>query len=299
MWISVLLALAAFLALAFRGRGYLAWTLAAATALLGWWGSGVDSPALFRASVLALAAAAAVFGFAPLRRGLMSRAAMRRMGAVLPRLGETERVALEAGTVWWDAALFSGMPPWQELLDFRVQPLSAEEQAFLDGPVEELCRRLNDWEVHQLRDLPAPIWAFLKTHRFFGMIIPKEYGGWGFSAIAHSRVVTKISSRSVACAVTVMVPNSLGPAELLALRQRGAEASAAAAPGLRRRGPLLRPHRPRGRLGRRGDAVAGHRREAPGRRPRSAGHAPDLAQALHHPGTGRHPGGPRLSPEGS
>ncbi|HOV57052.1 MAG TPA: acyl-CoA dehydrogenase [Rhodanobacteraceae bacterium] len=215
MWISILLALAAFLALAFRGRGYLAWTLAAATALLGWWGSGVDSPALFRASVLALAAAAAVFGFAPLRRGLMSRAAMRRMGAVLPRLGETERVALEAGTVWWDAALFSGMPPWQELLDFRVQPLSAEEQAFLDGPVEELCRRLNDWEVHQLRDLPAPIWAFLKTHRFFGMIIPKEYGGWGFSAIAHSRVVTKISSRSVACAVTVMVPNSLGPAELL------------------------------------------------------------------------------------
>ncbi len=215
MWISVLLALAAFLALAFRGRGYLAWTLAAAAALLGWWSTGVDSPALFRASVLALAAAAAVCGFAPLRRGLVSRAAMRRMGNVLPRLGETERVALEAGTVWWDAALFSGMPRWQELLDFRVQPLSAEEQAFLDGPVEELCRRLSDWEVHQLRDLPAPIWAFLKTHRFFGMIIPKEYGGWGFSAIAHSRVVTKISSRSVACAVTVMVPNSLGPAELL------------------------------------------------------------------------------------
>src|SRR6185436_17014937 len=104
---------------------------------------------------------------------------------------------------------------WQELVDFRVQPLNEEEQAFLDGPVEELCRRLNDWEVQQLRDLPTSVWAFLKANRFFGMIIPKEYGGWGFSAIAHSRVVTKISSRSVACAVTVMVPNSLGPAELL------------------------------------------------------------------------------------
>jgi acyl-CoA dehydrogenase len=134
---------------------------------------------------------------------------------VLPRLGETERIALEAGTVWWDAELFSGRPDWHKLLDFEPKRLTPDEQAFMDGPVEELCRRLDDWQINQLRDLPTSIWVFLKTNGFFGMIIPKEYGGHGFSAIAHSRVVTKISSRSVAAAVTVMVPNSLGPGELL------------------------------------------------------------------------------------
>src|SRR5690606_758188 len=134
---------------------------------------------------------------------------------VLPRLGSTERVALEAGTVWWDGDLFSGMPDWQKLLDFEIPPLSAAEQAFLDGPVEELCRRLDDWAVMQRLDLASEIWEFLKRERFFGMVIPEEYGGLGFSAIAHSRVVTRISSRSITAAVTVMVPNSLGPGELL------------------------------------------------------------------------------------
>ena len=134
---------------------------------------------------------------------------------VLPALSETEREAIEAGDTWWDAALFSGMPRWQTLLDFPVQPLTPEEQAFLDGPVEELCRHLSDWEVNQLRDLPPPVWAFLKTHGFFGMIIPQRYGGLEFSARAQSRVVTTLSTRSVAAAVSVMVPNSLGPAELL------------------------------------------------------------------------------------
>jgi acyl-CoA dehydrogenase len=215
MWITALLALVVFFSLAFVGRGFLAWLAMGAVWLSGWWLLGVQSPSLFRIDLGLFLALAVLFGLAPLRRMLIARAAMRTMAKVLPKLGDTERVALEAGTVWWDAALFSGMPKWQELLDFKIQALNDEEQAFLDGPVEELCRLLNDWEVQQLRDLPEPVWAFLKAQRFFGMIIPKEYGGLGFSAIAHSRVVTKISSRSVACAVTVMVPNSLGPAELL------------------------------------------------------------------------------------
>jgi acyl-CoA dehydrogenase len=134
---------------------------------------------------------------------------------MLPRLGDTERIALEAGTVWWDGELFSGAPDWRRFLAFAPEPVSAAEEAFLAGPVEALCRRLDDWSIVQQGDLPQEIWATLREQRFFGMIIPERYGGLGFSAQAHSAVVTKLASRSVTAAVTVMVPNSLGPAELL------------------------------------------------------------------------------------
>jgi len=140
---------------------------------------------------------------------------MRPVGAMLPRMGDTERIALEAGTVWWDGDLFSGNPDWRKLLDFKVRLLSNRERAFLDGPVQELCTMLDEWTIGQAGDLSPEVWDFIKRHRFFGMIIPEEYGGLGFSAIAHSAVVTKLASRSVTAAVTVMVPNSLGPAELL------------------------------------------------------------------------------------
>lgn len=133
----------------------------------------------------------------------------------LPRMSETERIAMEAGTVWWDAALFSGAPPWETLLDFRIRDLSPRERAFLEGPVEELCRMTRDWEVERAGDLPPEVWHFIKSRRFFGMIIPEEYGGLGFGARAHSAVIVRLCSRSPAVAVTVMVPNSLGPAELL------------------------------------------------------------------------------------
>src|SRR5690606_21797550 len=106
-------------------------------------------------------------------------------------------------------------PDWRRLLDFEVKALSAEERAFLDGPVNELCSMLDDWQISRERDLPADVWRFIKEQRFFGMIIPKRYGGLEFSAAAHAAVVTRISSRSGPAAVTVMVPNSLGPAELL------------------------------------------------------------------------------------
>jgi acyl-CoA dehydrogenase len=215
MLITFLLALILLSALLFLGYGFLAWVGAAGIWLIGWRISGIASPLLFEFTVVVLAALALIFGLPPLRRLLVSRFAMKLMAPVLPRLGETERIALEAGTVWWDAELFSGRPQWEKLLAFTPQRLSAEEQAFLDGPVQELCTRLDDWQINQLRDLPTSIWAFMKTNGFFGMGIPKEYGGHAFSAIAHSRVVSRISSRSVAAAVTVMVPNSLGPGELL------------------------------------------------------------------------------------
>ncbi len=215
MLLVLILALAAFSILAFRGLGFLAWIAAAGIGLLGWRIHGVASPTLFAWVTGVLIVLAAVFGLPVLRRELVSRFVMPRFAKVLPRLGETERIALEAGTVWWDGDLFGGMPDWDKLLAFQPSPLSAEEQAFLDGPVEELCRRLDDWEVFQQRDLPPEIWDFIKRERFLGMIIPKEHGGLGFSAIGHSRVVTRLATRSVTAAVTVMVPNSLGPGELL------------------------------------------------------------------------------------
>ena len=215
MLLALTLSLLVFLGLAFRGLGFLAWLTGAGVLVVGCRLTGVAHPALFAASAIALVALAALFGLRPLRRQIASRFIMPIFAKVLPRLGETERIALEAGTVWWDADLFAGIPPWQKLLDFQIKPPSAEELAFLNGPVEELCRRLNDWDVQQQRDLPPDIWAFLKEQRFFGMIIPKEYGGLGFSAIGHARVITRIASRSVTAAVTVMVPNSLGPGELL------------------------------------------------------------------------------------
>ena len=166
--------------------------------------------------VLILALAVLVVLLVPaVRRRTLTPAIMRAMAGALPRMGDTERIALEAGTVWWDGELFSGRPDWKKLLEFQRKPLSARERAFLDGPVEELCGMVEEWRVERDGDLPPEAWRFIKENRFFGMIIPEEYGGLGFSALANSAVVTKLSSRSVAAAVTVMVPNSLGPAELL------------------------------------------------------------------------------------
>jgi len=137
----------------------------------------------------------------------------RRM---LPTMSDTEREALEAGTVWWDGELFTGKPDWAKLLSAKAPQLTAEEQAFIDGPCEELCRMIDDWDItHRRADLPPQVWDYLKKKGFFAMIIPKSYGGLGFSAYAHSCVLVKLASRSATCSSTVAVPNSLGPAELL------------------------------------------------------------------------------------
>lgn len=157
-----------------------------------------------------------VFAMPELRQRFISDYVFKAMSKVVPEISQTEREALEAGTVWWEGDLFSGKPDWHKLRRFPKPELSAEEQAFLDGPVEALCTMLDDWDSTQnLYDLSPKVWIYLKQEKFFGMIIPKEYGGLGFSALGHSTVVAKISTRSISAAVTVMVPNSLGPGELL------------------------------------------------------------------------------------
>jgi acyl-CoA dehydrogenase len=161
-------------------------------------------------------AAAVLINTPAIRRWLIMNPLLLQFRQMLPPISRTEREALEAGTVWWDAELFTGKPDWKRLLAAPKPELTDDEQSFLDNPVEKLCSMLDDWKIiSSMRDLPPEAWRFIKEKRFFGMIIPKEYGGLGFSTLAHSQVIMKIASRSIAAAVTVMVPNSLGPAELL------------------------------------------------------------------------------------
>jgi acyl-CoA dehydrogenase len=151
-----------------------------------------------------------------IRIRFITRPFLRVYRRMLPSMSQTEKDALEAGTVWWDGELFTGGPDWEKLLSAAAPKLTAEEQAFLDGPCEELCRMIDDWEItHRRADMPPHIWEFLKTKGFFAMIIPKKYGGLEFSAYAHSCVLVKLASRSSVVSSTVAVPNSLGPAELL------------------------------------------------------------------------------------
>ena len=156
------------------------------------------------------------FGIPPLRRAVISAPILKIFRKVLPQISATEQEAIDAGTVWWDGELFSGHPDWNKLRAFPKCGLSVEEQAFVDNEVEQLCAMLDDWDItHTRADLSPKVWQFIRDKGFFGMIIPKQYGGLEFSAQAHSAVVTKVASRSGTAAVTVMVPNSLGPAELL------------------------------------------------------------------------------------
>ncbi len=135
-----------------------------------------------------------VFAVPWIRRRLVSPVVLRLMAPLLPRMGETERIALEAGSVWFDGDLFSGRPDWHKLLAFHVRDLSDRERAFLEGPVEQLCAMIREWDVVQAGDLSPEHWDFMKRHRFFGMIIPEEYGGLGFSAAAHSATITKLAT---------------------------------------------------------------------------------------------------------
>jgi len=163
-----------------------------------------------------IAAVFIMFGMQEVRKKWVSKPLKAYISRSLPPMSDTERDAIEAGSVWWDAELFQGDPDWSKLLDMPSPTLSEAEQAFLDGSTDVLCGMLDDWQIsHELHDLSPEVWAFIKQHGFFGMIIPTDYGGLGFGAYAHACVIQKIASRSSAAAVTVMVPNSLGPAELL------------------------------------------------------------------------------------
>ncbi|WP_065761472.1 acyl-CoA dehydrogenase [Pseudomonas defluvii] len=156
-----------------------------------------------------------IFVLPELRRKWFSAPLFAWFQRTLPPLSQTERDAIDAGTVWWDGELFSGRPNWNTLLAYPKAQLSEEEQAFIDGPTEQLCAMVSDWQISQDLDLPPEAWAFIKEQGFFALIIPKAYGGKGFSAYAHSQVAMKLATRSGDLASTVMVPNSLGPAELL------------------------------------------------------------------------------------
>ncbi|WP_426445717.1 acyl-CoA dehydrogenase FadE [Siccibacter colletis] len=156
------------------------------------------------------------FNVAPLRKSLFSAPAFRSFRKVMPPMSRTEKEAIDAGTTWWEGDLFRGNPDWQKLHNYPQPKLTAEEQAFIDGPVEEACRMANDFQItHEMADLPPELWAYLKEHRFFAMIIKKEYGGLEFSAYAQARVLQKLAGVSGILAITVGVPNSLGPGELL------------------------------------------------------------------------------------
>ena len=167
-------------------------------------------------ALLAGVCSVVVLAFPPLRRTLLSHAIFKTYKSLLPQMSETERDALEAGTVWWKGELFQGDPDWKKLLASPVPTLTDEELSFLDNESEQVCALVNDWpDISDLHDMTPEAWRYIKTNGFFGMIIPKAYGGLGFSAYAHSQIVTKLSTRCSALSVTVMVPNSLGPAELL------------------------------------------------------------------------------------
>ncbi|VAW54847.1 Acyl-CoA dehydrogenase, partial [hydrothermal vent metagenome] len=151
-----------------------------------------------------------------IRQKYISQPVLTFMRNAMPKISKTEQEALDAGNTWWEVDLFSGKPDYSKIRDLPVSKLSCEEQDFIDGPVEELCGMLDDWKINQIDyDLPKSVWDFLKANQFFAMIIPKVYGGLEFSALGHSSVVMKIAGRSITAAVTVMVPNSLGPGELL------------------------------------------------------------------------------------
>ena len=207
-WILVATIVAIFVLGFFGAPGWL-WYLVAA--LLLW---GVAAPAW---SFALLAVLAILFLIPPVRRVLVTRPLMKTLSAMgaLPTIGETERVALEAGTVWIEGELFTGRPDFDSILDETWPELTEPERAFLEGPTERLCAMANDWKIRQDEDLSSEVWNYIREERFLGMAIPEAYGGHGFGANGMRAVVAKLGSRSVPLAVDVMVPNSLGPAELL------------------------------------------------------------------------------------
>jgi acyl-CoA dehydrogenase len=215
-WIPLLALAAVSLGCAFLRSGLRTWTVAGAAALAlavfavqPHWLAWAIPGAIFALIALPL-------NLTPFRRSAITAPLLEVYQTMTPQLSETEKVALEAGTVGWEGELFSGRPDWSKLEAIPAPKLTAEEQAFIDGPVDEVCGMTHEWEVsHELADLTPQVWDYLKKHRFFGMIIPKEYGGLGFSAYAHHCVLNKAASVSGTLSSTIAVPNSLGPAELL------------------------------------------------------------------------------------
>jgi acyl-CoA dehydrogenase len=213
IWLVVLLGV--LLALAYRRTDLKTTTAVLGALLVAYWIFG-EGGAVWNLALLVMFALFALLNVESIRRDNVTRRLFAIYRRMLPSMSKTEQEALEAGNVWWDGELFTGMPDWRRLKSLPPPKLTAEEQAFLDGPTEELCRLLDDWQItHELADMPPNVWQFITEKRFFAMIIPRDYGGLGFSPLANSMVLAKIASRNATAASTIGVPNSLGPAELL------------------------------------------------------------------------------------
>ena len=197
----------AVLILGYVGAPFVLWAIAILAFMAA---VGASTTALAVVAVVAL-----VFAIKPIRRMIISPLVMKIMTPIMPKISETERTALDAGVVWIEADLFSGKPDFKKIMKEPYPDLNADERAFMNNQVNKLCEMIDAWAIWKNRDFDQKVWDYMKKEKFFGMIIPKEYGGLGFSAMAHSEVVQKISSRSIPACVTVMVPNSLGPGELL------------------------------------------------------------------------------------
>jgi acyl-CoA dehydrogenase len=216
IWLLLLTLVGISLVCAFYGAKLLVWTGAMTAGLVIFAATGAVPPLGLLTIALLFAAVTAPLNVRAWRQQLISGPFLNQFRRMLPDISETEQVALDAGTVGWEGELFAGRPDWKALKRQPYLELTVEEQAFLDGPVQTLCDMLDNWQItHRDADLNPETWAFLKKNRFFGMIIPKEYGGLGFSAMAHRAVLQKISSVCAVAGSTVAVPNSLGPGELL------------------------------------------------------------------------------------
>jgi len=214
MWIGIFIFIV--LVSAYFRLPLLAWSLLLAVALTGYQiFAGVDSAQITLLWII-YAAVIIPLNLKPVRRNFISRAIYTAMKKIMPTISQTEQEALDAGDVWWEAELFSGKPDFSFLQKLPKPKLTPEEQAFIDGPVEQFCEMLDDWKItHEDYDLTPEAWQFAKDNGFFALIIPKQYGGLDYSAYAHSQIIIKIGSRSGSAGVTVMVPNSLGPGKLL------------------------------------------------------------------------------------
>ncbi len=209
-WAWILGSMVVLLFVGFFGSPLIVWTLVLALIMAGF----AAPPWLW----VVFALLAFVFNIPQLRTLLVTKGvfALFKKFEFLPKISDTEKAALDAGVVWVEKDLFSGKPDFSNLMKESYPSMTPEEQAFLEGPVNTLCEMIDHWTIYKTKEIPEPIWAYTKKEKFLGMIIPKEYGGLGFSALCHSEVIMKISSRSLAVAIQIMVPNSLGPAELLA-----------------------------------------------------------------------------------
>ncbi len=213
--LSLLAGLALFMVLAYQGAKLWVWSASFLAYFIGLNLIGALGGTGLAIALGILLPVALLFNLVSLRRSLVTAPIFKGFKAVLPDMTSTEREALEAGDVWWEGEMFRGKPDWNQLMNFKRTELTAEEQSFLNNETEELCRMMDEWEIFEDKGLPEPVMNYMREKKFFAMLIAKEWGGLGFSAYAQSCVVTKLATRSIVGAVTVMVPNSLGPGELL------------------------------------------------------------------------------------